>query len=236
MRTRRRIGLGGLALLMLSAVLGCAAPVATGGAGGLAAGSALRGVSATAFGVDGAGHLLTAAHAVASCRSLFVTKAGRVVAAEVVARSDDHDVALLKVPYPLGPPATLHAAPAVPSGMVFVARYDGLAALADTGGGLFNAVLMRAEDGLADIDLVSDAGSGTSGAPVLDGGGLVVGMMIARRPGANRAVALSAEVLRAFLDAQGVETPVGAAPQMAPFQDRAARAATLSAGLRCYRD
>ena len=192
-----------------------------------------RELSATGFVVDQQGLVVTAGHAVEDCASLYVVKGGRTLAAGVVVRSASPDLALLQVGTVLAPPAALAAGRTAGNSGVFVAGYRALPRLLADGGGLFNAVLLAADDERAEIVLLSDADHGSSGAPVFDGNGLVVGV-VSRRTSADRVFAVGISALRAFLASHGVAMETDTRPQLDPFQDRARRAATVSVGVRCF--
>ena len=215
----------GLALLLLA---GCAATAPGEG----------RQTVGTGFFVDRDGHVLTVAHAVADCVGLYVRKDGRIQAATVVGRANDRDLALLKVAETWGLPAVFAQEPwPVADNLVFAAGYQALPAVIARGGALFNAVLAGgvAEDPLGDLVLVSDATSGASGAPVLSSNGLVIGI-IARKLASDRVAAVHAANAKALLTAHGIAFAEDTRPQLGPLQDRARRAATISAGITCFKN
>lgn len=192
-----------------------------------------RELFATGFVVDRQGLIVTAGHAVGGCGSLYVVKGDRTLTARVVARAVSPDLALLDAGIALAPPAVLATGRVTGNAGVFVAGYRALPRLLSEGGGLFNAVLLASDGERAEISLVSDAQHGSSGAPVLDGNGLVVGV-VSRRTSADRVFAVENGALRAFLAANGVTAETDTRPQLDAFQDRARRAATISVGIRCF--
>lgn len=195
-------------------------------------GRVLRG---TGFFVDEKGYLLTARHAVDHCASIAVTKETHRFAARLVALSERYDLALLKLPRTLGLAAVFPrtAVPGVDS-MVFASAYSSLSDVPANRTLLANSrVLGRSgdsESGHLVID--SSVGFGTSGAPVLDGHGLVQGV-ISRRTMANRVLAVGADEAKAFLAAHGVRVEQDDRPQLAAGASRAARAASLSVQVSC---
>jgi hypothetical protein len=105
------------------------------------------------------------------------------------------------------------------------------------GGTLANATVASSreagEAGLLALD--SNAGFGTSGAPVLDSRGLVEGV-VSRRSAVNRVLAVGAADARAFLISHGVRVNLDDRPQMAGGGSRAHRAASISARVTCLQD
>lgn len=194
-------------------------------------------LTATGFFVDGEGDLLTANHAANGCSQLYVAKEGRTIRAELVAQSADDDLALLKVPETLGLPAVLADAdqPAA-NEMVFASGYEALQDVLARGGGLFNAAVASAqhEDPGGDIELVSDATYGASGAPVLNADGLVIGI-ITHREATDHVLATSVNRVKAFLAAQRIAFEQDDRPQLSALQDRAHRAETISANVICFK-
>ena len=193
--------------------------------------------SGTAFFVDDSGDLLTARHAVDDCTRVIITKEGRAVAARVVALSSRSDIALIKVPRTLGLAAVFpQNVTASANDMVFVSAYDRLAGL-KRGGTLANATVSGApgsrETGYLAID--SDATFGASGAPVLDGRGLVQGV-ISRRTTATRVLAVDAAEAKAFLASNGIHFDEDDRSQIAGAAPRADRAASISARVICLQN
>jgi S1-C subfamily serine protease len=132
----------------------------------------------TGFFVDDSGHMLTAGHAAVDCTRLIVAKEGHVVAARVVAVSSQFDLALIQAARTLGLSATFsRSGKATVNDMMFAAAYDTLPGMMARGGTLANATVSAngTEAGYLAID--SNVTFGASGAPVLDGRGLVQGVI-----------------------------------------------------------
>jgi serine protease Do len=194
-------------------------------------------LSSTGFFVDNNGHLLTARHAALDCTQLYVAKEDRVLKAKLVASSQAHDLALLKTGETLGLPAVFtRSSDLAANDMVFAAGYEALQDVLAQGGALSNAVVADAdpagED--AEIELVSDATYGASGAPVLSSTGLVIGM-ITHLGLEGRVFATSADKIKAFIAATHVAYEEDDRPQLGTLQDRAHRAETISANVLCFK-
>lgn len=192
-------------------------------------------IEGSGFFVDDAGHILTAKHVVAQCGTIYVRKGSRLFQAELVDISDEFDMALLA----LGRTHGLSAVFPVHTSMVsneaaFTASYNELPGIIHTGGAWSNAVIADgAGESSANMTLVSRAEEGASGAPVLNSKGLVAGMVTHRLMG-DKILAVKAETIKTYLAAQGITALEDSRPQLGAFQDRARRAATLSAGILCY--
>jgi S1-C subfamily serine protease len=193
---------------------------------------ASRELDGTAFFVDDAGHMLTARHAVEDCTQVLVSKEGFVVSAHIVARSDDSDIALIKVSRTLGLAAVFpRTANASVNETVFASAYDTLPGKLIGSGVIANAIVASTgHEGLLAIN--SDVTYGASGAPVLDSRGLVQGV-ITRRTASDRVVAVGAGTAKAFLSAHGVRLQEDDRAQLAGNASRARRAASISAHLTC---
>ncbi len=192
----------------------------------------------TAFFVDDFGDMLTARHAVENCVRVVVAKEGRAISARVVALSTPFDLALIKIPRTWGLAAVFpRSVTAGANEMVFAAAYDTLPGMMGRGGMIANATVALnaggSEAGHLAID--SPVTFGASGAPVLDGGGLVQGV-ISRRTTVNRVLAVGAAESKAFLASNGVRFEQDDRPQIAGGGSRANRAASISARVTCLQN
>lgn len=194
----------------------------------------LREKTGTAFFVDDRGYLLTARHAVEDCARLIIVKERHALNAQLVAISPEADLALIKAPKTRGLAAVFPVTAGVGANdLVFASAYDRLAA---NRGLLANAtVAANASDQSGVLLIDSDVTYGASGAPVLDGRGLVQGV-ISRKMGASRVAAVAAGSAKAFLAAQGIRFAMDDRAQIAGASARAARAASLSAQVTCVED
>jgi S1-C subfamily serine protease len=194
-------------------------------------------LSSTGFFVDNDGHLLTARHAATDCAQLYVAKEDRVLKAKLVASSATHDLAMLKIAETLGLPAVFtRSSKLAAHDMVFAAGYEALQDVLAQGGALSNAIVADGDPQGpdAEIELVSDATYGASGAPVLGSTGLVIGM-ITHRGLEGRVFATSADEIKAFLAASHLAYDEDDRPQLGTLQDRAHRAETISANVLCFK-
>ena len=209
-------------------------------------------VHASGVFLNAAGDVLTAGHAVAGCKALYVVKDGRAVSASVLARDASQDLAVLRTafkPY-LSAVFPLTAEAGARSQGVFAEGYEALQHMPARGRTLFNAMTVPGEGGLF---LISAVRPGASGSPVLGANGLVLGVVVARVPAdgnpsgrvqlsqarragtgdATRVRAAAAEDIAAFLRRHGIDHARSDAAQLGPLQAQAPRAATLSAGVIC---
>jgi S1-C subfamily serine protease len=192
-----------------------------------------RETSGTAFFVDGSGHMLTARHAADNCARLLVLKEGRTVAAQLVALSANADLAIIKVPKTLGLAAVFpNQVMASANDMVFASAYDKLQA---SRGVLANATIAANAGEAGALLLDSDISFGASGAPVLDGRGLVQGI-VSRRIAERRVLAVGAAEAKSFLAANGVAVDQDDRSQIAGASARADRAASISARVICVQN
>lgn len=235
----------GRRLLALCACLGASA---FGGAG--AAGTPES--SASGVFLNAAGDVLTAAHAVAACRSLFVIKGTQVAEATLRAASPEFDLAVLGStlrPYLSATIAQVDALPATSVG-VFAEAYETLQRLPDRAALLSNAMTVPGAEGL---QLISGARPGASGTAVLGADGLLLGVVVERvaaaphasgrvlsrgpsvgpQGGATQVRAVAAVHIKRFLAAHGIDFSQSASAQLSPHQSPAARASTLSVGVLC---
>lgn len=192
--------------------------------------------SATAFFVDGVGHMLTARHAVEDCARIVVAKEGRAAVGRVLALSSRVDLALIKVPRTWGLAAVFpRSNTAATNEWVFAAAYDTLPGMVGRSGMLANATVASSFGGAEAGHLVlnSRIGFGGSGAPVLDGRGLVEGV-VSRRTMFDRVLAVGASESKAFLASHAIRVEQDDRPQIAGSGSRANRAASLSARVLCY--
>jgi S1-C subfamily serine protease len=191
----------------------------------------------TGFLIDRAGHVLTADHAVANCVERFVTQGDTTLAADLLARSPADDLALLKIDRSLGEPAVFARTIAIAErGMVFAASYQRLQEMLAHGGGLSNAVLTENDRQplRGDIVLLSEASFGSSGAPVLSAGGLVLGVITHRQP-PDRVSATNADQAKIFIASRGIAFAEEDQSQLGALQDRAQFAAKISVRVTCFR-
>ncbi|WP_158240576.1 S1 family peptidase [Telmatospirillum siberiense] len=195
--------------------------------------------NASGFFFDDNGSLLTARHAVEGCGALYVLKDGRVSRAELIAVSDEADLAVLRTAVSPYLTAVFTKDDRIrPSQPVFTAGYDALSHLKDRATLMYNGVLLDRQPGPGEVkvSLFSAADHGASGSPVLDEGGLVIGLIVRREmagAGRSEVVAVSAPAIKRFLQHLGLAYEDSELAQVSPLQARAPRAATLMVGIIC---
>jgi len=191
--------------------------------------------SGTAFFVDDFGALLTTRHMVEDCVGVIISKEGISLPARVVAVSDRFDLGLIKVPRTLGIAAVFpRDGTTVANDMVFASSYDKLAEMTQRGGTIANATVSSSQEA-GYLAIESDVTFGSSGAPVLDGRGVVEGV-ISRRTTITRVLAVGAAEAKAFLMRNGVRFNEDDRPQLAGGASRANRAASISTRVTCLQN
>ena len=212
-------------------------------------------IEAQASGVflNAEGDVLTARHAIAGCRSLYVVKDGKVVMATLRAVSNEEDIAVLATALKPFLSAVFQRATLPPdrSVAVFAEAYSRLLRMPERARTLSNAITVPDDDG--ELQLLSGVKPGASGSAVLGASGLVLGMVVERVAGApanagaaqvharNPAQAGGATLVRAvpaisikrFLRTSGIDFAESDAAQISAQQSPAARAFTLGAGVIC---
>jgi hypothetical protein len=188
--------------------------------------------SGTGFFVDDAGHMLTARHAAEDCVGLVVAKEGRAMTAHLVALSPSADLALIKVSRTFGLAGVFpNHVMASSNDMVFASAYDRLQASR----GLLANATVASSPGSDVLVIDSDVSFGASGAPVLDGRGLVQGV-VSRRMAVGRVLAVSASDAKSFLSSNGIRFEQDDRSQLDGAGSRADRAGSISARVICLQN
>lgn len=192
--------------------------------------------SGTAFFVDDMGDMLTARHVVDDCQRVVVVKDGLDLAAQVLALSDQADLALIKVPRTLGLGAVFsRSVGAIANDMVFVAAFDNLPNLIASGGLLANATVVANARADGTLEIESNVIFEASGAPVLDEGAHVQGV-ISRRSSDNHVIAVGVQLAKEFLVGHGIAIAEDDRPKIAALGSRAHRAASISVAAICLQN
>jgi S1-C subfamily serine protease len=194
--------------------------------------------NASGFFIDLDGSVLTARHVVDGCQSLYTLKDGRVARADLIATSDAVDLAVIRSsikPYLAASFAT--ADQVKRSQPIFAAGYDELRHLKNRTTLMYNGFALdpQSRPGEAQFAMYSGADHGASGSPVLDGNGLVIGLIAKREiaGGQTVVIAVSGTAIKTFLHHVGVAFHDSDQPQLSPLQAHAPRAATLMVGIIC---
>lgn len=197
--------------------------------------------NASGFFTDLDGTVLTARHVVNGCQSLYTLKDGRVARAELLAVSDEADLALLRSSIKPYLAATFAVDDRMQSSQpVFAAGYDVLNHMKDRAALMYNGIVLdrKTRPNEVEFSLFSDVTHGASGSPVFDGNGLVIGLIIKREftggaSGQSAVIAVSSSAIKTFLRQAGATFHDSDQPQLSPLQARAPRAATLTVGIIC---
>lgn len=195
----------------------------------------------TGFFVDAEGHLVTNAHVVTDCTQTMVKLPdGRTVEANVLARSRQNDLAVLKVDTASPDHARFRGGPSIRLGdSVVVFGYPLAGELTVTGNlttGLVSAMAGPGED-VTRMQISAQVQSGNSGGAVVDRSGRVVGVVVSKSDTMPRAkgdvevlqnvnFAIRSGVLLYFLDANRIAyatDTVDAEKSIADVADQARR-------------
>lgn len=213
------------------------------------AGMRLAGVG-TGFYVSEAGHILTNQHVVHECRGVGVTTARDQFTspARLVAADEQDDLALLQVSAPPPGLAAIHVRPDwQPGDHVTIVGYpvQGLASLAPVGveGQILRSAL---PGGAGRLAINASIRRGTSGGPVLDGNGLVVGVVFARidtvrvyaetrRVVPDVAIAVDHDTMVGFLERNKVAFRIGDASTGGRPRNLLDHASRFMARVQCFR-
>ena len=185
----------------------------------VAAGRAAEISSGSGVVINAKGEILTNAHVVEGCQKITVKAAsGNPGTAELVARDERNDLAVIRLTWPAGSVAVFREDAPIRAGDAIVALgYPLSGVLATTANVSVGNVSALA--GLADnsryLQISAPVQPGNSGGPLLDASGHLVGvvtakldaMRVARVTGdipQNVNFALKAEVARTFLDSKGI--------------------------------
>jgi S1-C subfamily serine protease len=179
--------------------------------------------SGTGFFVDASGNVLTNHHVVETCNQVVVVLADRRWRADVVARNAASDLALLKAGTTPTSYASFRAAAPPRAGEAVTAVGFPLRGLLASGP-IVSTGIVNATAGIRDdatrFQISAPVQAGNSGGPVLDAGGNVIGVVVAKLDAMKLAretgdipqninFAIKGDVARAFLDAHGVRPRTG---------------------------
>jgi S1-C subfamily serine protease len=201
--------------------------------------------SGSGFFVTEAGHLLTNAHVVDDCRTIYVKSSdGQTGVAQVTAADQNDDLALLRVErrsskltatFRTGRPTR-----AGESAVVF--GFPLLELLASTGNvttGIVTA-LAGLHDDPHQIQISAPVQPGSSGGPVLDASGLLIGVVVSRLNAAlgqvsqNVNFAIKSSTAANFLDAHGVVYQSATSEKALSIPDIVEQARSFSAQVLCH--
>jgi len=200
----------------------------------------------TGFFVSSEGHLITNAHVVEGCSAPKVSSglASRV-SARVLDRDASNDLALIKGDFRSSAPASLRAG--VRIGEAIATFGYPLVGLLSTRGN-FTMGNISAITGIGDdsrfLQITAPVQQGSSGGPMLDQAGNVVGVVVGKLDALEVAAAtkdvpqnvnfaLKSSMLMNFLDANGINYATASAGQSIAYADIADRARAISVLIEC---
>ena len=200
----------------------------------------------TGFFVSSEGHLITNAHVVEGCSAPKVSSglASRV-SARVLDRDASNDLALIKGDFRSSAPASLRAG--VKIGEAIATFGYPLVGLLSTRGN-FTMGNISAITGIGDdsrfLQITAPVQQGSSGGPMLDQAGNVVGVVVGKLDALEVAAAtkdvpqnvnfaLKSSMLMNFLDANGINYATASAGQSIAYADIADRARAISVLIEC---
>lgn len=173
----------------------------------------------TGFFIDAEGNFLTANHVIGGCKTNSVLTPDGIIAADLVARSQQHDVAVIRT---RNKPVFFGRFSANPAQEIrhplTVRRFlttGGLASASTTTGRFLGKTPVP--NGHFALKTKDTIVGGNSGSPVIDDRGGIVGMLVARASKDRRvAIAVDAFTITAFLSRQGIKVETIAAGEYAP--------------------
>ena len=217
--------------------------------GGATSSAPTRAGTGTGFYINRQGHVLTNAHVAGKCTAITVTRQGGApVPASLVKADASNDLAVL-IAQSSPSVATFRAGRPVRAGETVVAYGFPLTGTLASGGIVTNGSI-NALAGLGDdsryLQISAPVQPGSSGGPLLDSSGNVVGIVtssilesaVARRTGAlpqNINFALKADVARTFLDSAGVPIETSGGGRDLSVADIGEKARAFSVLVDCKR-
>ena len=220
------------------------------GTGALDAGDAGPSSSGSGVVVDGDGRVLTNRHVVEGCSRLRVRGDAVVpTSADIVALDDAADLALLRASAPLPFAAVFRAGSPLRAGEDVLAVGFPLAGLladeANVSAGLVNALAGLRNDRRV-FQMSAPVQQGSSGGPLLDAGGRVVGLVVTRLNSRvvaeetgdfpqNVNFALKSEVARAFAERAGATITLDSTSLARPRAEVADEGRRVTVMVECWR-
>jgi S1-C subfamily serine protease len=199
--------------------------------------------TASGFFVTQAGHLLTNAHVVDGCTTIFVkSSGGQPGVAQVIAVDQNDDLALLKLERRAESTAAFRIGRPIRAGesaVVFGFPLSQL--LASTGNATAGIVTALAGplDDPHQIQISAPVQPGNSGGPVLDGSGYLIGVVVSKLSlvlgdvPQNVNFAIKASTAANFLDARGIAYKSAAGEKELPIPEIVAQARDFSVQVLC---
>jgi S1-C subfamily serine protease len=209
-----------------------------------------KSVSGSGIVVDGVGDILTASHVVSHCKSVTVkTATSKLFDASVFGVDPKNDLAILKIAYdaPLGEPARfrMQSQPARLGETIGVIGYPLAGILSSEPKATFGQVNSVAgiNNDYTLLQISAPVQPGSSGGPVLDESGQVIGILVGTAPMAVLALtgnvpqnvnfAVRGEVAQIFMAARGIKVLTGHRQQVQSTEAIAAQGLKSTVLVQC---
>lgn len=194
----------------------------------------------TGFFVSSSGHLLTNQHVVDSCSSVTIRRAGgEEMSARLVSANEDSDLALLKVDDVGGAHAIFRAAPSVSLGDEVVVFGFPRSGEISSGGNLTSGLvsgLSGLHDDLQFLQFSAEVQDGSSGSPLLDRSGNVIGVATAMLTDASQNVnyAVRGTIAEVFLDVNNISYRANRSDEILSIANVGKLARDYTVAVTCY--
>jgi S1-C subfamily serine protease len=201
------------------------------------------------FIVNRSGDVLTNHHVVDGCRELHIMRNEKPVVATLVATDPADDLAILRLPEPVGDSAPLRGDTPVKPGEAVVVVGFPLQGLLSSEASVTAGIISRLagpHDDTHQLQITAPVQPGNSGSPLLDASGAVVGIVVAKLNGLrivkrtgtipeNINFAVNAKYGRALLDRSGVPYQTASADETLSTTEIAERALKFTVLVQCYK-
>jgi TPR repeat protein len=205
------------------------------------------GIEGTGFFVGERGLIVSNAHVVSGCASVKIRHAGAEHSADVQARDEANDLAVLRANIDGAHGASLRQGAAIRLGDEVVVVGFPLGGVLSSEGGLTTGVvsaLAGPGDDSRLFQMTAPVQPGNSGGPVLDRSGNLVGIATAKLDAGimaaatgdipdNVAFAIRAELLQTFLNSRGIEFDTSTSRRMMDVADIAEQAKAFTVRVQC---
>jgi S1-C subfamily serine protease len=205
--------------------------------------------SGSGFIVSHAGDVVTNNHVVRDCRAVQVVRDGRPSSVTLVGADQDVDLAILRLPEPEANPASLRVANPVRAGETVVVvgfPLQGLLTSEPTITTGIVSVTKGPHDDQRLLQLTAPVQPGSSGGPVIDPHGTVIGIVMGKLNGSRVAeltgqapegisFAINAQNLQALLDKHRIRFETSAGDEILSVPEIAEQARNYAVMVRCLK-